>query len=149
MSINYERVALDDLRTHPYREAALENLRERIAALQAQAEGIKVQAADAVPVQGGASSVEDRLINNILERERLKLNYLAVKPLVNIVRRGLSALTDEERTILERFAQDGRRGDRTADILSEELHMSRAGVYRREAEALKKFTVVCYGITEL
>lgn len=149
MSINYERVALNDLRTHPQREAALENLQARIAALKAQAEGLRAVSTDKVPVQGGASRSEERLIDNIVERQRLELNLRAVRPLVAIVRRGLDSLTDEERMVLERFAQDGRRGDRTADILAEELHMSRAAVYRREAEALRKFTVACYGIVDL
>lgn len=149
MGINYERVALNDLRTHPQREAALENLQARIAALKAQAEGLRAVSTDKVPVQGGASLSEERLIDNIVERQRLELNLRAVRPLVAIVRRGLGNLTQEERMILERFAQNGRRGDRTADILAEELHMSRRSVYRLEEEALRKFTLSCYGILDL
>lgn len=149
MSINYERVALSDLRTHPQREAALENLQARIAALKAQAEGLRAVSTDKVPVQGGDSRSEERLIDNIVERQRLELNLRAVRPVVAIVRRGLGGLTAEERMILERFAQDGRRGDRTADILAEELHMSRRSVYRLREDALRKFTISCYGIRDL
>lgn len=149
MAIDYKKVALDDLRTHPRRVESLQNLRERTVALKAQFEGIKVQNTNATPVQGGACRVEDRLVNNIVERERLKLNYRAVKPMVDIVERGLSALSGEQRTILTQFASAGRHDKGVADRLANELHMDRSTVYRLRDDALYKFTVSCYGIIDL
>lgn len=149
MSINYLHLSLDDLRTHPQRVEALANIRDRMGALKAQYESIKVQAADVTPVQGGTCQVEDRLINNIVERERLALNYRAIKPMINIVERGLAAISEEQREILLAFAQAGRNNKGIADRLAIEHNMDRSTVYRLLRIAQHDFTVYCYGIVEL
>ena len=79
MPIDYKRVAMDDLRAYPALKAAMENIRDKLAALNARAEGLSAQAADRVPVQGGGNQQEQRMLNVIVERERLKLNYQADK----------------------------------------------------------------------
>jgi len=51
MPIDYKRVAMDDLRAYPALKAAMENIRDKLAALNARAEGLSAQAADRVPVR--------------------------------------------------------------------------------------------------
>ena len=59
---------------------------------------------DSEPVSGsGSSGAEDRLISNIVERERLDGNYQAVEKLVVRMDKALSMLDDQERLVLERF----------------------------------------------
>lgn len=150
MPIDYKRVAMDDLRAYPALKAAMENIRDKLAALNARAEGLSAQAADRVPVQGGGNQQEQRMLDMIVERERLKLNYQADKKCVGIIERGLSALSEEERLILTEFARVNRGGEKyLADRLSGEMGMDRSTVYRIRNDALRRYTLCCYGLTEL
>lgn len=141
--------ALEDLRCYPHRKESLESMRDKIAALEAQYTSIKGQTTDTTPVQGGASHYEDRLLNNIVERDRLKINYRVAKTMVDIVERGLAGLTKDEAHILMEFAAAGRRDKGVADRLATGMHMDRSTVYRIMGEARYKFTIACYGIVDL
>lgn len=149
MPIDYKRVALDDLRAYPLRREALENIKRKIAVLAQQYQSFGQRCADSVPVQGGESRTEDRMLSNIVERERLKLNYRVTKQCLSVTERGLAALSGEERRILTAFAEAGRADTRTADVLAGELGMDRSTVYRIRADALYRFTLSCYGIADL
>lgn len=145
--MNWKKTAIDDLESYYSREAALGSLRERVQALNESMDGIKAVSTDKVPVKGGASHMEDSLINNIVERERLKLNYSTVNRLVETTRRGLDTLTDEERRILDGFYM--RRTSSYIDDLCEQTGLERAQVYRLKDKALYKYTVATYGVAEL
>lgn len=149
MPIHYKDVAMDDLRAYGQQKQALQNIRERIAALQAQAEGVRSQLSDETPVQGGGNRIEERIINNIVERDRLKLNYQITKRNVERTERGLSILSEREREILISFAGADRRDKRVADRLAESFGISRHMVCAICDEALYRFTLCCYGVTEL
>ena len=101
----------------------------------------------ATPVQGGSSTAEERLINAICSRDTLKLNLALVKWQVKQMDRGLSVLTDQQRRILE--VKTMRRESGAAERLCDELHISRAELYRREDEAMARYAICRYGVTEL
>ena len=61
--------------------------------------------------------------------------------------RGLSILTDQQRRILEVAVM--RREYNAIDRLCDELHISRSELYRRMDEALKRYAICRYGVTEL
>ncbi len=144
--MNWKKTAIDDLQNYYGREAALDSLKERVQALNETMDGLKAAAADKEPVRGGASHMEDALINNIVERERLKLNYSAVKRLTDTTRRGLESLSDEERRILDGFYM--RRTSGYIDDLCEQTGLERAQVYRIKDKALYKYTVATYGVAD-
>ena len=68
--MNWKVEAINDLRCHEKRKAALESLADEIRELRARTYGTSSPAADAVPVQGGTSTAEGRWIAAIDELER-------------------------------------------------------------------------------
>lgn len=144
--MNWKKSAIEDLRKYPLQREALTNIRERIGALETIYRSAKTANLSADPVKGGGNRVEDALLNNIVERERLKATYRATERLVKLVERGLAGLSDEERLVLQRFYIAPARG--SVEALMSELHVEKTRVYERKDEALYLFTVFQYGIID-
>ena len=144
--MNWKQSAIEDLRHHEQRKEALQNIRDRIAALNAQYEASRTTTYGAEPVKGGASQNEDRWINNIIERERLKVTYAATKRLVDLVERGLEGLKQEERQILQEIA--AQPGKFNGERLAAHHNMSTRTFYRTRDTALYKFTISMYGVID-
>ena len=146
--VNWEKVAIDDLRKYEKMRHSLVSIREKQAALDLQSGVIRSSFRDSEPVSGsGSSGAEDKLISNIVERERLDGNYQAVEKLVVRMDKALSMLDDQERLVLERFYINRCPG--YIDRLCEELGYERAQIYRKKDAALYKFTVTLYGLVDL
>lgn len=143
---NWQRNAIDDLRTINYWTEFLRHSEERLAALDADIASIHSALKDATPVQGGTSTAEDRLISNIDERGRLEANINSVNVRLKAIRGALDALTADEQLILDRFFIN--RVDRYIDRLCDELNIEQAQVYRRKDEALRHFTKALYGFVD-
>ena len=86
------------------------------------------------------------MLDNIVERERLKLVYHADRRLVRLIERGLSKLSEEERLVIDLFYIDRPRDH--LDELTKRLGYEKTQIYRIKDAALYKFTVTMYGITE-
>ena len=146
--VNWEKVAIDDLRKYEKMRRSLVSIREKQAALDLQSGVIRSSFRDSEPVSGsGSSGAEDRLISNIVERERLDGNYHAVEKLVAQIDAALAMLDDQERLVLERFYINRCPG--YVDRLREELGYEQRQVYRLKDEALRQFAIAMYGIREL
>ena len=94
--MNWQNAAIDDLKKYIDMRDSLTNISDRISALKLNYTSIKSATFDVVPVKGGSSKIEDRLINNIVERQRLEYTYKATKKLVDIIERGLRGLDEKE-----------------------------------------------------
>lgn len=145
--MNWKASAESDLRTYNYRRQSLESIQERITALKATQDGLRAAASDSEPVKGGTSRHEDKLINCIVEIERLKINYAAANRLVKLTEKGLLGLSEEEMEVLDAFYITG--SERCVDVLRERLGYEKSQIYRIRERALYKFTVSCYGIIDL
>ena len=146
--VNWQKIAIDDLRKYEHMKQGLLSIREKQAALDLQSGVIRSSFSDREPVSGsGGSGAEDRLISNIVERQRLDGNYQAVEKLVVRMDKALSMLDDQERLVLERFYINRSPG--YIDRLCEELGYERAQIYRKKDAALYKFTVTLYGLVDL
>ena len=146
--VNWEKVAIDDLRKYEKMRHSLVSIREKQAALDLQSGVIRSSFRDSEPVSGsGSSGAEDRLISNIVERERLDGNYQAVEKLVAQIDAALAMLDDQERLVLERFYIN--RCPNHVERLCEELGCERSQVYRAKDEALRCFTISMYGLINL
>lgn len=145
--MDWKRAAIEDLRYYRDHRDSLRNIPERIEALKHQYEAIKCSNASREPVQGGTSRVEDSMLNNIVERERLRNNYAAAKRLVGMIQRGLAGLDDTERRVLDRFYID-RPKDGHVERLENELHAEKSTIYRIKEQALYRFTVCMYGLID-
>lgn len=144
--MNWQKEAINDLRNYRQRKQSLENMAERRAALEDRFKSIRCVATDADPVQGGSSRMEDSLINNIVERDRLYWTMQATQRLVDLTEKGLAGLDNRQRTVLEKFYVDRPQG--YIDRLCDYLCVEQAQVYRAKDDALYRFTISMYGMPE-
>lgn len=146
--VNWQKIAIDDLRKYEHMKQGLLSIREKQAALDLQSGVIRSSFSDREPVSGsGGSGAEDKLISNIVERDRLDGNYQAIEKLVGQITRALAVLDDRERLVLERFYINRSPG--YIDRLCEELGYEQRQVYRIKDVALHHFTVAMYGLVDL
>ena len=101
---------------------------------------------DSTPVQGGGNRQEDRLLNLIVESERLRLSLTAHELRMEVIERGLAALSDQDRLILETFARN--RSGEAVNILSDTLFLERTRVYQLWDEALRRYTIAEFGLVD-
>lgn len=145
--MDWKKEAVNDLKAHEKRKMALRSLSEEIRELQARTYGSTAPATDAVPVQGGTSTAEGRLIAAIDEMERKKEAYRTTKRKVDAVERGLATLTAQQVDILDRFFIHRTRGH--VQALAEIYHIEPAQIYRLKDATLKDFTLARYGVVEI
>lgn len=138
--------AIADLRKYTGMKQSLINIPEKIRALEIRFESVKSASGDSTPVKGGGSHMEDAMLDNIVERERLKLLYQADRRIVKLIERGLESLTEEERTVLDLFFIN--RTKHYLEELEKRLGYEQTQIYRIKNGALYKFTVHMYGILE-
>ncbi len=145
--MNWKTAAESDLRLYILRLESQNSINERIAALKEQQNAIKTGNTNKITAQGGQAKAEDRLLNCIVEIERLKYNLSAVSRLIKLTEKGLSMLSDEEKTVLDAFYINA--SERCVDLLRETLGYEKSQIYRMRERALYKFTISCYGIIDL
>ena len=147
--MNWQEQAAQDLRKYEQQKQSIENIPERIRALREKYEAVKCVCADTPAVDGGGGRgrAEDAMLDNILERKRLALTLAANRRVVALVERGLAALSEPERAVLDAFYINPR-GEKL-EYLRDELGYERSQVYRIKDEALYKYTVNQYGIPEM
>lgn len=144
--MNWKKEAENDLRNYQRRVDSLDNAREKIRALREQMQSVKAGMSDATPIMGGGNRAQESMVNCIAECERLEHTIKATETLVALVEKGLSALTDEERRVLDLFYIHRTRGH--VEILMEELHLETSQIYRIKDAALYKFTTTLYGLID-
>lgn len=148
MSLNWCIYSIQRLRDYEDRKIAVDSLTEQINSLEDKFTAIRAATTDSTPVQGGNENRrEQMLIHNISTREELKNNLDIIKREIEITEKGLAVLTETERLILTRFYINRSKG--YIERLCDELFISKTELYRQKDEALKRFTMVCYGIVEL
>lgn len=148
MSLNWSIFAVQRLRDYEDRKTAVENITEQIKALEERFTAIRSATTDGTPVQGGNENKrEEMLMHNIATREELKNNLDVIQHEIAVTEKGLAALDEEEQLILTRFFILRQKG--YVERLCDELYVSKTRLYQKKEAALKKFTMVCYGIVEL
>lgn len=145
--MRWDKEAESDLRKYPGLLNAVKNLRERIEYLEASSGSLRGAVCDDVPIHGGGTTFEDRILNNLVERERKRMLLSANEQLIAAIERGLSVLTEDEKTILEGFYFYPSR--KAAERLADQIPCDRATVYRIRDRALYQFTVNMYGLMDL
>lgn len=145
--MDWKREAIDKLKCYEVKKSSYERASKEMHRLQDSMTSIHSAVGDSVPVRGGGNRREDALINNIANRTELEWAMKEAKGWVDIVESGLSALDTEERHILDRFFIHRTKGN--ADRLCEELGVEKTRVYELRNQALRKFTLALYGVTEI
>ncbi len=143
--MNWKEEAKRELRNYTALKASCENIPLRLQAIKESKTALR-STGNATPVQGGGNHYEDRLLDLIVEEERLKHTLKANRIRVALIERGLAVLTDTERTVAETFAAN--RSGAAVDILADKCCLERAQIYRIWDAALYRYTLAEYGITE-
>lgn len=144
--MNWKNESRDELREYEAKRQAAVSIPEEIRQLKAQM--VKIGGSGGTtPVKGGGSPWEDRQINMIVKLEKLKISLSYARDCVARVERGLSALSEEERLILDRFYINPAKGN--VDRLCEDLHLEKTAVYSRKDAALRHYTMARYGCVEI
>ena len=144
--MHWKQAAQDELGVYRHRREALTSIAARINALKQAYESVKTSDANAAPVLGGMSRVEEMRIENIAERERLRRAYYATKRLVELTEKGLNSLTEQERMILEKFYISPQKGN--IDRLCSELGYEKTRIYELKDKALYHFTCAMFGLID-
>lgn len=145
--MDWRKEAINDLKHHAQRQAALGNLHDDIATLDAQLENVKSPRSDTTPVQGGGCPAEERVIALIDERDRKKQAYGITRRQVQKVDRALACLTDQQRDVLELFYI--HKPHMHVEVLCKRYHFERSHVYELKDKSLRDFTIARYGIVEV
>lgn len=146
--VNWQKVTIDDLRKLEALKNSLNLIQEKRAALELQAGAVRSSMRSTEAVSGsGANKAEDKMVDNIIEKERLGDNYTATVRLIRRVEKGLELLSDTERKILDRFYI--HRIPDHVDRLCEELGYEKTRVYEMKETALRKLTYAMYGVQDL
>ena len=141
--MDWKNEAVDQLQQYEARQQALDSIPEEIRRLEIENASIRSSVGNAVPVRESGSKREDAMLSNIVRREELARQLESTKAWVKLVDRGLSALDDEERLVLDRFYIHRHRGH--VERLVDELGVEAKMVYRRKDKALRHFTMALYG----
>lgn len=144
--MNWKEEAKKELQMYEALKSSVINVQERLKWCEAQKTSVQSANTGTVPIQGGGSRYEDRLLDLIVQADRLRLTLNANRIRLKLIERGLAALSKQDRLILTVFAEN-KPGD-AVEILSEKLYLERAQIYRLWNAALYRFTIAEYGIPE-
>ena len=146
--MDWKSAAIQRLKDYETRKESVRLLAEQLENLNAQFTAIRGAKTDGEPVRGGdGNRREDMLLSNIVLRSELAENKKIAEREITITEKGLAALSDEERRILEVFYIS--RPYNHILRLCEALSVEKSEVYRRKNAALDKFTIACYGVVKI
>lgn len=145
--IDWKYTAREKLRDYGLRLNAIKSIPQEIEALRLQAENIKVTDFDHDRVQGGEGGREDMLLSNIQKRGELERMLELAKNQVVLAESAISVLTEDERRLLDLMYIHPQK-DKMERIMDEFGLLDKRSVYRRLDNALKRFTVAYYSVSE-
>lgn len=144
--MNWKVEAKEKLRRYSAMQKALVNIPQEIERLNLEAQSIRSSRTDGTPVMGGGSGREEAMLNNIVHRQELALTFKQAQLWKQTVDQALSVLSESEQLILRRLYIYPYKG--SLATLCKELGCGKSSIYRRRDDALYKFTIALYGVTE-
>lgn len=144
--MKWKNEAMEKLRRYDMMCAAQENIIREIKRLKEDATSMRRADPSVTPVRGSGSPYDEKLMNNIVQRQELSWTLKQVKQWLANTERGLQALPQEDLMILQRLFLYPRKD--SLDRLCKELGVEQSTVYRKRDQALERFTIAMYGFTE-
>lgn len=144
--MDWKREAADKLRTYEAKRTSIKISEERIERLKSDITRIRSASEDGTQVSGGTNVRDDVVVNNIAEREEMRIAKELAKRSVEMIETALKELDDTERLLLDRFYIHRAKGN--VERLCEELAVEKTTVYRWKDQALRHFTLALYGVVE-
>ena len=144
--MNWKNEAISDLTTYLRKKESLTNIRLQIQAINLQLTAVKGGMSGSDEIKGGGNHYEDRILDSIMKRDRLKLTYSATAKIVGLIEKGLAGLDETERLVLDLFYIHRAKGN--VERLMDKLDYEKSQVYRLKDSALYKYVIEVYGIVE-
>lgn len=141
--LTYKTYVLARLADYADARAALVTIPERVEALRAKRETLKLRATDSQPVSGGGSRTEDAWVTSLLEEDYLKARLKEAEKVAAQTQLLLNELDREEKLVVERTCIRRRKGD--VEELCEELGYERSAVYALRDRTLRKLARLMTG----
>ena len=101
--MDWKNEAITKLRRYDIMRQALRNIPEEIARLKEDATLLRTASTDSIFVRTTAGRGEDVRLNNIVKRQELERTLRYVRQWLDVADRGLFALSDEDRMILQKL----------------------------------------------
>ena len=136
--MDWKICAVEDLRRYNLMKAGILNSEDKLRAIECDIKRARTA------LESRQKRLDSRLVDALVEGERLKTNILTAKSLTKLVERGLRSLCDNDRRLLEMFYMSGITKP-TAQLVNE-LGYSPRSIYRARDRALEKFTLAMYGV---
>ncbi|HIT34770.1 MAG TPA: hypothetical protein IAC31_09150 [Candidatus Faecousia intestinigallinarum] len=143
--MNYRNEAIQKLREYRAKKNSLKTIPEEVKRLELEFDAIKCALGISGRITTG-SDVDNRLISNIARREELMHTLRITELFTKTVEDALAFLDDEELRIISAMYIDPVPN--AVDRLRESLCLEQAAIYNRRNQALRKFTLAFYGMTE-
>lgn len=144
--MNWRHEAIEKLRRYDTMRQAMRNIPEEIERLRSEATALRSASAESIHVKGGGGNREDALINNLVQRQELERTLRHVRQWLNVADRGLLALDNDERLILQHLYLYPQKG--ATELLCSELGIEQSSVYRKRDQAIHRFTAAIYGFLD-
>lgn len=144
--MKWREMAIQDLRRYKGLLNGLRNIKERIEVAEMRSKDVRVSRLTDIPHSVNNNAPQDTILDNLVIKEKLKMLYTVDAKLVNIIERGLKALSEQERIVLYDFYVD--RNENYILKLLQKLHLEKSQIYKIKDKALHKFTLNMYGIEE-
>ncbi|MCX7772653.1 MAG: hypothetical protein N2376_06015 [Clostridia bacterium] len=141
--MNYIQEAEDRIKEYDQLYTAVDNIRQELAALNAEKDMLGAQKITDMP-RGGSREPDDNMCNNIAKRkelrERLEITQRRIRQVENV----LEKLNPEERRLVEiLYVIGGKNAIKTA---MEEFNIEQAHVYRRKNIVIRKIAKMFLGV---
>ena len=141
--MNWKAEAIGKLKKYDAMRMSQLLLPQELNRLEGEYTAIRGARTSGISVEGGGSGREDALIDNIVQRQEVQQALANATAWVQIVEKGLSCLSEEEKMILRRLYIYPEKN--SPKRLCEELGVEMSSVYRRRDKALRTFTLALYG----
>ena len=144
--MNWKAEAAEKLSNYYPMRQAVQNIPEEIRRLEADAKALTGVRADKIVVKGNGGKREDRLMENLIQRQELSHRLKQALSWVKMTDKALEVLTPDEKLILYRMYI--RQEKDSMQRLMSELGVEQASIYRKREKALYRFTTALYGIAD-
>lgn len=141
--MNWKSEAIDRLNRYPIMVQAMENIPKELDRLERSIQELR----GCDPTKNFSAKnpgpMDDILIGNIIKRQELFGCYENARIWVDTTKSALSALDDEERTVLTKMYVNPEKG--VVNQLCMALGVEQSSIYRKRDQALLRFTIALYG----
>lgn len=139
--MNWKRFFIEQIRSHPQKMQAQDNIKRRISDLTARLQSPKTANTGGVTTGGDVSRYEEGMLSTIFEKGSLEKQYRNNAQDIRQIETALKVLTSEEKDIIGGLYFDHL----SPDHLASKCNMSRSAIYNSRDRAIEKMMLYMFG----